>query len=165
MAVTSHLYPKLMVPLGNAKTIDLDGDSFKTGLCTGDASAWTTTQWAYQYVSDITGAYTEVTTGGGYTSGYANRVTLTTVTFTQQSAGNANIVSWTCTAPAPISFGASTTITARSMFINDQTIGAADASTPVVVIIDFGQNVSSTSGAFTYTVATTPNGLAYWTCS
>jgi hypothetical protein len=166
MAVTAHFYPKVMVQTG-VKAIALTVDTMTAGLCTGDASAWTTTQWAFQFVTDITGAYTEVTTGGGYTSGYANRQALTTFTHTQQAAGNANIVSWTCTAPAPISFGASTTISARSMFINNKTAGgsAADASSMVMTIIDFGQTVVSTAGAFTYTVAAAPNGLVYWTQS
>jgi hypothetical protein len=73
---------------------------------------------------------------------------------------------WTCTAPAPISFGASTTITARTMFLYDKTANAAaaDTSSWAPVIIDFGLSVSSTAGAFTYTVDAT-NGLAVFTSS
>jgi hypothetical protein len=156
MAVTSHVYPKAQDAI-NKKTISLTGDTFKVGLCTGDASAWTSTQQAYQYISDITGAYTEVVTGGGYTSGYSGRVTLSTLTLT--ITGNKEV--WTCTSPAPISFGSSTTISARCMFVADYTIGSTDANTPVVAIIDFGGTVASTAGAYTYTVDAV-NGLAYW---
>lgn len=166
MAVTSHLYPNILIKL-NAKDIALTSDTFVTGLCTGSAATWGTTQYSYLYNSSITSAYTEVATGGGYTSGYGNRLSLTTLTYTQQASSNANIVSWTCTSPAPISFGSSTTITAESMWIYDATANSAssDSNAWAVVIIDFGVSVSSTSGTFEYTVATTPNGLAYWTCS
>lgn len=165
MAVTAHVYPKFMLAIAT-KTVSLTADTFKTGLCTGDASAWTTgAVWGYQYIAAVIGAYTEVGTGGGYTSGHAGRLALTTFTCTQQAAVNDSIISWTCTNPAPISFGASTTITARSMFIYDDSIGTTDADTPVATIIDFGQSVSSTNGPFTYTVEGTPHGLAYWTCS
>ena len=70
---------------------------------------------------------------------------------------------------SPISFGASTTISAASMFIYDKTAptnpNTTDANSWAVAIIDFGGTVSSTAGAFTYTVAASPNGLAYWTAS
>jgi hypothetical protein len=157
------MYPKFIDNL-NKKNVSLTADSFKVGLCTGDASAWTATQQAYQFVADITGAYTEVITGGGYTSGFANRLALTTLTLTTGTAPGTD--KWTCTAPAPISFGASTTITARSMFIVDITANAAstDANAYVACIIDFGANVISTAGAFTYTVDPT-NGLALFTAS
>jgi hypothetical protein len=157
MAVTSHVYPKALDAI-NKKTISLTGDTFKVGLCTGSAAVWGATQEAYQFISDITGAYTEVATGGGYTSGYSGRVALSTLTLT--ISGNKEV--WTCTSPAPISFGATTTISAQSMFVADYSIGTTDANTPVICIIDFGATVSSTSGAYTYTVDPT-NGLAFWT--
>jgi hypothetical protein len=159
MAVTSHVYPKAIDAI-NKKTINLTTDTFKVGLCTGSAATWGATQEAYQFISDITGAYTEVVTGGGYTSGYAGRLALTTLTLT--ISGNKEV--WTCTAPAPISFGTTTTISAASMFIADYTIGTTDATTPVIAIIDFGQTVTSTAAAFTYTVDAV-NGLAAWTAS
>lgn len=157
MAVTSHVYPKAIDAI-NKKTISLTGDTFKVGLCTGDASTWGSTQEAYQFIADVTGAYTEVSTGGGYTAGYAGRVALSTLTLT--ITGNKEV--WTCTSPAPISFGSTTTISARSMFIADYSIGTTDANTPVIAIIDFGTTVASTAGAYTYTVDGT-NGLAFWT--
>jgi hypothetical protein len=52
------------------------------------------------------------------------------------------------------------------MFIVDITANAAstDANAYVACIIDFGANVISTAGAFTYTVDPT-NGLALFTAS
>ena len=161
MAVTSHAYPNFVHAMGR-HLVDFVSDTFAAGLCTGSSVTWGATQQAYVFVSDITGAYTEVVTGGGYTSGYANRQALTTFTFSNDSP--AGVCVWTCTAPAPISFGASTTITARTMFLYDKTANTAssDANSWVPCTIDFGQNVSSTAGAFTYTVDAT-NGLIYFT--
>jgi hypothetical protein len=159
MAVTSHVYPKAIDAI-NKKTVNLTADTFKVGLCTASAATWGATQEAYQYISDITTAYTEVSTGGGYTSGYAGRLALVTLTLTITT----NKEVWTCTSPAPISFGSTTTIAAASMFVADYSIGSTDANTPVIAIIDFGQTVTSTAAAFTYTVDAV-NGLAAWTAS
>ena len=76
-----------------SKAVSLTADTLTAGLMTGDASAWTTgTIWGYQYVTAVTGAYTEISTVGTYTAGYAGRVALTTNTFTQRAATNDNIV-------------------------------------------------------------------------
>lgn len=147
MAVTSHVYPKAVSAIFD-KTIDLHGDTFKAVLFTGDASAWTSTQEGYQYLSDLKTAYTEVTSGD----------------YTRQSISGLSVsvsgskVIWTCT--SPISFGSDVTITARSMAIVDESVGSADASYPVICIIDFGQNYASTASEWEYTVDGT-NGLAY----
>jgi hypothetical protein len=168
MAVTAHVPPLTMVQIG-IKTISLTVDTLTAALCTGDSSAWTTgTVWGRKFASDMTSAYTEISTVGTYTAGYAGRVALTTNTFTQQAATNDNIVSWTCTSPAPIAFGGgSASISARTMFINEHASAGAtsDANSYVITVVDFGATVSSTSGAYTYTVAGTPNGLVYFTCS
>jgi hypothetical protein len=169
VAVFSHVLPKAIVAMVGANAVNLTTDTFTAGLCTGDSSAWTTgTVWGRQFASDITTAYTEIATVGTYTAGYAGRVALTTLTFTQQAATNDNIVSWTCTSPSPIAFGGgAASISARTMFINDKTAksSAADTSSIVIVTVDFGVTVSSTAGAYTYTVAGTPNGLAFFTMS
>jgi hypothetical protein len=166
MAVTAHFYPNFVKVLGvkAANSPSLTTDTFGAGLCTGTSVTWAATQWAYVFVSDITGAYTEVATGGGYTATYAGRPVLTTMTFALGSANN--IYNWTCTSPAPITFGASTTITARTMFIFDKTANGSttDANSWVASTIDFGANVASTGGAFTYTVDPV-NGLAFFTAS
>jgi hypothetical protein len=173
MAVTSHLYPNAALKwapgavASPTNCINPTTDTFAAGLCTASAATWAATQWAYVFVSSVTAAYTEVTTGGGYTSGWANRQALTT--FTYAVTGTANINMWTCTAPSPISFGATATISAACMFIYDKTAptnpNTTDANSWVVWISDFGQTVVSTAGPFAYTVAATPNGLAYWTAS
>lgn len=156
MAVTSHVYPKFVNAV-NGKTLNLNVSAsspvFIAGLCTQSAATWGATQEAYQYVSDITGAYTEVTGGG-----YARTSAFVTATLTVSSAKDI----WTVTSPAPISFGSSVSIAAASMFVYTTQIGSADSSYPVACIIDFGQTVTSTLGSFTYTVDPV-NGLAYWT--
>ena len=124
------------------------------GLLVNSAATWGATQEAYQFVSAVTGAYTEVTS-----SGYA-RVALTTCTVTFSGTKT----TWTCTAPAPISFGSSITLAASAGFIYDSSVGSADASYPVIAVIDFGGTVNSASGAWTYT-ADPVNGLCSWTSS
>ncbi len=153
MTVTAHVYPKAVQAINN-KTIDMHlttAGTFLVGLCTGDASAWTSTEQAKQFVTDFTGTYTEVVTGG-----YARVDISTGVTMTQTN--NKNV--WTCT--SPISFGSSITLAARSMFIFTKQVGSADASWPLIGVVDFGATVTSTAGAWTYTVDPT-NGLAFWT--
>lgn len=155
MAVTAHAYPVTIDKI-NKKLLDLTtttAGSYFVGLCTGDASAWTSTQQAFAFVSDVTGAYTEVASGGYARVDISAGVSLTRST---------NVDKWTCT--SPISFGSSITLTARSMFIFTKLIGSADASWPVLGIVDFGANVSSTAGNWTYTVDAS-NGLIYWTAS
>ena len=151
MAVTSHVYPKALAAIMD-KTIDLHADTLKAVLFTGDASAWGSTQEGYQYLSDLKTAYTECTD-----SGYA-RVSVSGMTVT----ASGNKVVWTCT--SPISFGNPVTITARSMAIVDESVGSADASYPVLTIIDFGQSFVSSSGPWVYNVDGT-NGLAAVTAS
>jgi hypothetical protein len=166
MAVTAHVLPNWIKVLGQkpANSPDMDTDTFGVGLCTGSSATWSGTAWTNVFVADILTAFTEVVTGGGYTATYAGRPVLTTVTFAIGSANN--IYNWTCTSPAPISFGAATTITARTMFIFDKTANTAttDANAWVASTIDFGANVISSGGAFTYTVDAV-NGLAFFTAS
>jgi hypothetical protein len=146
MAVTSHVYPLAMLAVME-KTIDLHADTMKAVLFTGDASAWTSTQEAYQFLSDLKTAYTECTD-----SDYA-RASIAGLSVTRSG----NKLVWTCT--SPISFGSSVTITARSMAIVDESVGSGDSSYPALAIIDFGQNYASTSSTWEYTVDGT-NGLA-----
>lgn len=153
MAVTSHAYPYAIQQIG-LKAISLTADTFQCLLCTQPAATWGAAQQAFRFVTDITGAYTEVSSPG-----YA-RVTLTTLTYSSGSGTAKNV--WTCTNPAPISFGATISLTAASMFVFDHTVGGTDATSPVICAIDFGQNVTSTSGPWTFTVDPV-NGLVFWT--
>ena len=155
MAVTAHVYPVTLQKI-NTGSIDLattTAGSYFAGLCTGDASAWTSTQEAYAFVSDVIGAYAEVS-GGSYA-----RIDISSAVALSRST---NTVKWTC--GSPINFGSTVSFTARSMFIFTKLVGSADASYPVISIVDFGANVTATAGAFTYTVDPT-NGLALWTAS
>ena len=155
MAVTAHVYPVTLQKI-NTGLIDLattTAGSFFAGLCTGDASAWTSTQEAYAFVSDVTTAYTEVS-GGSYAQiDISSGVALSRST---------NTVKWTCT--SPINFGATVSFTARSMFIYTKLVGSGTTTWPVIGIVDFGANVTATAGAFTYTVDPSI-GLALWTAS
>jgi hypothetical protein len=154
VAVTSHAYPKSVQKI-NAKLWDMTtttAGSFLVGLCTGSASAWTSTQQNYAFVSDVTGAYTEVS-GGGYA-----RVDIS-AGITMPAPSSTNLVKWACT--SPISFGSSVTIAAASMFVFTKLVGAADASWPVLAIVDFGGTVTSTASNWTYTLDGT-NGLISW---
>jgi hypothetical protein len=151
MTVTSHCYPNAVQLVGTG-ALDLattSAGAFKMGLCTGPAATWGSTQQAYQYVSAVTGAYTEVTS-----SGYA-RQSLTSITLTKGTDSNV----WTCA--SPVSFGSSITLSAASAFVYTTLIGSGDSSYPVIAIIDFGGTVTSTAGPWTYTVDPT-NGLAYF---
>lgn len=165
MAVTSHAYPITMSRIvGEAAGTAIDlakttAGSFFAGLCTGDASAWTATEQAFDFVNDVTGAYTEVVNNGAGPGGnnYA-RVDISSGVALSRSG---NLVKWACT--SPITFGGgNVTLTGRSMFIFTKLIGSADASWPVLAIVDFGANVTSTAGAWTYTLDGT-NGLISWT--
>jgi hypothetical protein len=152
LTVTSHVYPYAIQQI-NKGLLDIHtvtAGSFFMGLCTGSAATWGATQQAYQFVSQVTAAYTEVTSGG-----YA-RQALTGITLTQNTDSNV----WTCT--SPVSFGSSITLSAASAFVFTKLIGSADASWPVISIIDFGGTVSSSATPWTYTVDPV-NGLAYWT--
>ena len=151
MSVTSHVYPYTIEDLAE-KEIDLATDTIMMGLCTGSASTWGSTQEAYKFVSDVTGAYTEVTS-----SGYA-RATLSSPAL---SVSGAKMI-FTCS--SPISFGSDITLTAASAFVYDASVGSGDSSYPVICIIDFGEDVESTSGEWEYSVDGT-NGLAYFTSS
>lgn len=139
MAVTSHVYPLAVKALETAG-FSLTSGAFKMGLCTASAATWGATQEAYQYVSAVTGAYTEVSS-----SGYA-RVSLSGLTLTQSGP---NVV-WSCA--SPIVFGSSITLAAASAFIYTTSVGSGDSSYPVLAVIDFGGTVNSSSATWEYTV-------------
>lgn len=158
MAVTSHIYPYAQsLILANTPRINLTTDSLKMLLMTTAAATWTATQWAYQFVTAVTTAYTEVAASGGYSTG---GVALAGAAIA--AGGTTQSYKLTCT--SPISFGATTTITALSALVYDTTIGSAYSSYPAVAIIDFGASVISTGGPWTYTIDAT-NGLCYWSSS
>ena len=133
MAVTAKWYGNAFVKAFN-KEIDFDTDTIKVMLCT---STYAPNQDTHTYKSDVTN---EVT-GTGYTAGGA---TVATPSLTYTGATNVLMldggdVSW-----------ASSTITARYAVVYDSS-PATDATRPLLCYVDFGADVSSTSGTFSIT--------------
>ena len=133
MAVTATLFGGFLQSLAN-KEIDLDTDTLKVMLCT---AIYAPNQDTHRYKSSVTN---EVA-GTGYT---ATGAALTGVTVTYDAATNtlkldANDVSWP-----------SSTLTARYAVVYDST-PASDATRPLIALVDFGADVSTTSGTFQIT--------------
>ena len=133
MAVSAKLYGNFFNSLGN-KEIDLNSDTFKVMLCT---STYTPDQDLHNYKDDVTN---EVT-GTGYTAGGATILNpaFSYTTGTNVFKWDGDDVSW-----------ASSTITARYAVIYDDT-PATDATKPLIGYVDFGADVSSSSGTFSIT--------------
>ena len=133
MAVTAKMYG-LAHKSAWSKLINFPSDTIKCSLHT---STYVPDQDTHQFQSSLTN---EVT-GTGYTAGGA---TIATPTLTYTSATNVLMldggdVSW-----------ASSTITARFAVVYDSTPGTA-ATNPLIAYVDFGADVSSSSGTFSIT--------------
>lgn len=128
MAVTHKIYLGAMVSAFN-KEVDLEGDEIRAMLCT---SAYEPDQVNHRYKSDVTG---EVS-GTGYTAGGVQlaNVSLSTVGTTLRL--NADDVQWP-----------SSSITGRYLVYYDAEPGS-DATRPLLGFVDFGEDVSTTSGTF-----------------
>jgi hypothetical protein len=133
MAVSAKWYGLAFQSAFN-KEIDFNSDTIKVMLCT---STYTPNQDTHQYKSDVTN---EVT-GTGYTAGGA---TLGTPTLTYTAGTNVLMLDG-----ADVSW-ASSTITARYAVVYDST-PATDATRPLLCYVDFGADVSSSSGTFQIT--------------
>lgn len=133
MAVTAFLYGSVAAKLAN-KEIDWDTDTVKVALCT---STYTPAQDTHDYFNDITN---EVT-GTGYTAGGATLANKTVgyTAGTNVTKFDADDTSWT-----------SSTITARYAIIYVDTAGASTTD-PLIGYVDFGADVSSSSGTFSIT--------------
>lgn len=118
--------------------IDCDTDTFKVILAT---SSYTENKDTHTKRSDVTN---ELSTGSGYTAG-GNTITVT-VSAVDTTNDRQEIVlggtTWT-----------SSTITARKAVVYKSRGGAASAD-ELVAVIDFGSDVSTTSGTFTLTAST-----------
>lgn len=136
MAVSSKVYGLALQSM-LSKEINFATDTVKAMLTT---SSYTPSQSAHRYKSSVTN---EVT-GTGYTAG---GVTLAgkTVTYTTSS----NTLTLDCNDPT----WATSTITARYLVFYVST--GSDATSPLIAYVDFGQDVSSSAAAFTYTVPVT----------
>lgn len=128
MAIHKFYGDMLVKALNNE--IDWDTDAIKVMLCT----ALTIDQYGDVYLTDVT--RTEVSAGGGYTTGGA-ALTFSGVTPIVQSAG-------TITLDAEDTVWSSSTITASYAIIYS-TVG----SQPVISYIDFEGSQSSSNGDFT----------------
>lgn len=135
MAVTAQMAGKFMLSVLN-KEVDVDADTFRARLVT---SSYTFNVDTHQYASSITN---ELSTAGGYTAG---GVALTGVTITYDSATNKVVIDCDDIVVA------AATISPRGMVIIDAT-PASDATRPIVGYIDFGADVPSSGGDWTYTV-------------
>lgn len=114
-------------------SIDFDTDTFKMMLVT---DAYTPSK-SHDFRNDVTN---EVT-GAGYTTG-GNAAT---PTVTKDNVNNRIDVSWTITS------WTSSTITARAGVIYKSRGGASSAD-ELVGYVDFGSDISSTSGTFSVTI-------------
>ena len=133
MAVSAKFYGLAFKSAFN-KEIDFDSDSIKVMLCT---SSYVPDQDTHQYKSSVTN---EVT-GTGYTAG-GEALASASLTYT---AGT-NVLKL----DGADTVWASSTITARYAVIYDST-PATDATRPLIAYVDFGADVSSSSGDFTIT--------------
>lgn len=133
--MASLIYDSFWVDLENG-AVNPSSDTFKVMLTT---STYTESKTTHSKRSDVTN---EVT-GTGYTAGGAS----TTATVSYDSANNRvnlsiGAASWT-----------GSTITARKAVVYKSRGGLASADN-LVCVIDFGSDVSTTSGTFTLTAST-----------
>lgn len=132
MAVTSYWFANAFVnAFTQAKPLDWDTNTIKCLLTT---SAWTPNQDTHASLTDITN---EVT-GTGYTTGGATLTTKTNATSLNVMTLDADDVAW-----------ASSTITARRAVLYDSTGGGTNGTRPLILWVDFGADVASTSATFT----------------
>ena len=134
MAVTASFYGKFWLSLAN-KEIDFNSDTIKTMLVT---SSYTFDKDAHQYKSSITN---EVS-GTGYTAGGA---TIISPSISYDAANDRLVfdgdnVSWTT----------ATFTGARQAIVYDSTPGS-DATRPLVMCVNFGQDLSPLNGTVAIT--------------
>lgn len=132
--MSSFLYTSFATKLLNGGAIDLDTDTIKMALCT---VSYVPDQDAHDFFNDITN---EVIGSVGYTTG-GNALGSKTVT--QDNANNRAV--WDA---ADVSWAAST-ITARYGVIYKDTGSAA--TSPLIALVDFGQNVVTVLSTFQVT--------------
>jgi hypothetical protein len=134
MAVSAKWFGNAFLKMLN-KEIDWDSDTIKVSLHT---SSYVPDQDAHDYADDLTN---EVANGNGYTTGGAT-LGSKTIGYT----GATNVVKL----DAADTSWSNATITARYAVIYDASGGSA-AANPLLGYVDFGADVSSTSGTFQIT--------------
>jgi hypothetical protein len=138
MAVTAYWYAQGLVNAfggdssGESYAIDFLSDTIKVALTT---SSYTPNQDTHDFFDDVTN---EVANGNGYTSGGATLGSKTLANTNNVVKFDAADTSWT-----------TSTITARRAVIYKDT-GSASTS-PLLAWVDFGADVSSSSGTFQIT--------------
>lgn len=133
MAVTAKVYASFYLSVFN-KELDLDTDVLYAMLCT---SLYTPSQGTHRYKSDVTNE----ASGTGYTAGGVALNLPGAVTVTK--SGN------TVTLDAPDTAWPDSTVTGRYLVIYGVPAGGAtDATKPLISYVDFGSDVSTTSGTF-----------------
>lgn len=120
--------------LGSGTMVDLDGDTIKIALLT---SSYTPDFDAHDFYDDVSA--NEVAASGTYSAGGATL----TVTLSQDNTDDEGVFDAT-----DVSF-TSATITARYAIVYKST-GTASTS-PLICLIDFGSNQTSTAGTFAIT--------------
>ncbi|MCM6778015.1 hypothetical protein NDR87_31030 [Nocardia sp. CDC159] len=133
MPVSAKWYGKA-IDSAFRKKMDLSADTIKVMLCT---SSYVPDQDTHDFKDDVTN---EVS-GTGYVAGGATlgTPTLTYTPATNTLAFDGGDVSWP-----------SSTLTARYAVVYDSTPGT-DATRPLIMYVDFGSDVSTTSGTLTIT--------------
>jgi hypothetical protein len=122
--------------LGDGTMVDADSDTIKIALLT---SSYTPDADAHDFFDDVSA--NEVSASGTYSAGGATlTVTLSQDNTDDEGVLDATDVSWT-----------SATITARYAVVYKST--GNSATSPLMFLIDFGSNQSSTAGTFAITFA------------
>ena len=132
---------------------DHAGSTFKMLLVVAGSGAPNVTNSGVQFVADVTGSNAEVT-GTGY-----SRATLSGVAVTNDGTTNTQ-VDWNWST-VTFAQNASGFTNARYAVIYTTQLGSADASYPVVCIIDLGSNQSVASASLSI-AAPASNGVLYW---
>ena len=122
--------------LGLGTMVDLDGDTIKLALLT---SSYTPDFDAHDFFDDVSA--NEVGASGTYSAGGATL----SVTLSQDNTDNEGVFDAT-----DVSF-TSATITARYAIIYKST--GTPSTSPLVALLDFGSNYTSTAGTFAITFA------------
>ena len=134
MAVTAFLYGSAPAKLAN-KEIDWDTDTVKVALLD---NTHTPAQDTHDYFDDVSA---DEVSGTGYTAGGA--------TLANKSVGYTAGTNVTKFDADDVSWGSST-ITARYAVLYVDT-GGASSTDPLIGYVDFGEDVSSSSGTFSIT--------------
>ena len=119
--------------------INLKSDTLKLSL---HSSSWTPSVDDDDHFNDVDN---EVASSGSYTSGIAGGYSLASVTVTTDDTDDEGVLD-----AADVSI-TSATITARYAIIRKDT--GVSSTSPLILYIDFGSNVTSTAGTFAITFA------------